>query len=146
MLRLMISKLPRHLSVDKLREVPYCLPNCQDIPFTSLDESQPPAASPTIFLRHTPEEYFPRWTAYLQAVPLAALRGNCWNCDFHTVQARWCSGGTVHACSTGCGFESHPGHHSSVAKAMLMMLGSYTGESPPIVSGHTGACCSSCSQ
>ncbi len=75
MLRLMISKLPGHLPVYKPSVVPYCIPNCQDIPFASLSDSQPSARSPTPFRGHALEESFPKWTAHLRAVPLAALRG-----------------------------------------------------------------------
>ncbi len=74
-LRPMMSKLPGHLLVYKPSRVPYCLPNCQDIPFASLGESQPSAGSPTPFLGHAPGDSFPKWTAHLRAVPLAALRG-----------------------------------------------------------------------
>ncbi len=75
MLRPMISKLPGHLPVYKPSVVCYCLPNCQDIPFASLSESQPSTGSPTPIRRHAPGDSFPKSTAHLQAVPLAVLRG-----------------------------------------------------------------------
>jgi hypothetical protein len=71
----MISKLPRHLPVYKPRKAPYCLPNSQSILLASLSESWPLAGSPTLFLGHAPGHGFPKWTAYLQAVPPAVLRG-----------------------------------------------------------------------
>jgi hypothetical protein len=71
----MISKLPGHLPVFKPSEVPYGLPNSQSIPFAFLSESQPLTGSPTLFLEYAPGDCFPKWTAHLQAVPVAALWG-----------------------------------------------------------------------
>ncbi len=44
--------------------------------------------------------------------------GEVLECEFNTVQARWCSGSTGLACSTGRGFESRPGHYFMVTTNM----------------------------